>query len=177
MRSASGARRSSSSSTRSTSSSVHDDLEKVMAFVGDAAQQSLSVRPPIFPVSARLADRAKHGEPSLWEASGFAALERYLHDSLDERGRFRLKLTSPLGVGDVLARRYLVGGRRASRRACERRQRPRRYRAAACRVPRRSGERIRAAHARRRAGPGADGIARACSISTTRCGSAASSTW
>ena len=84
-----------------------DDLEKVMAFVGDAAQRSLSVRPPIFPVSARLADRAKHGEPSVWEASGFAALERYLHDSLDERGRFRLKLTSPLGVGDVLARRYL----------------------------------------------------------------------
>ena len=84
-----------------------DDVETVIAFVGDAAQQSLSVRPPIFAVSARLADRAKHGEPSGWEASGFTALERYLHDSLDERGRFRLKLTSPLGVGDVLARRYL----------------------------------------------------------------------
>jgi small GTP-binding protein len=84
-----------------------DDLEKVVTFVGDAAQRSLSLRPPIFPVSARLADRAKHGEPGLWEASRFEALERYLHDSLDERGRFRLKLESPLGVGDLLARRYL----------------------------------------------------------------------
>ena len=83
------------------------ELEQVLAFVGDAAERVLGARPPIFPVSARLAGRAKHGEPALWSASRFEALERFLHDSLDEESRFRLKLSSPLGVGDVLARRYL----------------------------------------------------------------------
>ena len=83
------------------------ELEQVLTFVGDAAERVLGTRPPIFPVSARLAGRAKHGEPALWSASRFEALERFLHDSLDEESRFRLKLSSPLGVGDVLARRYL----------------------------------------------------------------------
>jgi len=63
--------------------------------------------PPIFPVSARLAGRAKHGEPALWPASRFEALEHFIHDALDEQSRFALKVSSPLGVGDVLARRYL----------------------------------------------------------------------
>jgi small GTP-binding protein len=83
------------------------ELEQVLTFVGDAAERVLGTRPPIFPVSARLAGRAKQGEPALWSASRFEALERFLHDSLDEESRFRLKLSSPLGVGDVLARRYL----------------------------------------------------------------------
>ncbi len=83
------------------------ELEQVLTFVGDAAERVLGTRPPIFPVSARLAARAKQGEPALWSASRFEALERFLHDSLDEESRFRLKLSSPLGVGDVLARRYL----------------------------------------------------------------------
>jgi small GTP-binding protein len=85
-----------------------EDLDKVVAFVRDAAERALGARPPIFAVSARRADRAKHGEPALWTSSGFEALERYLHDSLDEQSRFRLKLASPLGVGDVLARRYVA---------------------------------------------------------------------
>ena len=84
------------------------ELEQVLTFVGDAAQATLGTRPPIFPVSARLAARAKQGEPAVWGASRFEALERYLRDALDEQGRFRLKLQSPLGVGDVLARRYLA---------------------------------------------------------------------
>ena len=84
------------------------EIEQVMTFVGDAAQATLGTRPPIFPVSARLAARAKQGEPALWTASRFEPLERYLGDALDEHGRFRLKLESPLGVGDVLARRYLA---------------------------------------------------------------------
>jgi hypothetical protein len=84
------------------------EIDEVMAFVGDAAQSTLGTRPLVFPVSARLAARAKHGEPAVWAASRFEPLERYLRESLDERGRFRLKLASPLGVGDVLARRYLA---------------------------------------------------------------------
>jgi hypothetical protein len=82
------------------------ELEQVLTFVSDAAERVLGTRPPIFPVSARLAGRAKQGEPALWSASRFEALERFLHDSLDEQSRFRLKLSSPLGVGDVLSRRY-----------------------------------------------------------------------
>ncbi|HET7219437.1 MAG TPA: dynamin family protein [Vicinamibacterales bacterium] len=84
------------------------EIDTVIAFVGDAAQQTLGTRPPIFPVSARLAGRAKQGEPGLWAASRFEALERYIHESLDETSRFRLKVSSPLGVADVLARRYLT---------------------------------------------------------------------
>jgi small GTP-binding protein len=83
------------------------ELEQVMGFVGEAAERVLGTRPRIFPVSARLAGRAKRGEPALWSASRFDALELFLRESLDEESRFRLKLSSPLGVGDVLARRYL----------------------------------------------------------------------
>ncbi len=84
-----------------------DELDEVLTFVGDAAERALGTRPPVFPVSARLAGRAKQGEPALWPASRFEALERFVHDSLDEQSRFRLKLSNPLAVGDVLARRYI----------------------------------------------------------------------
>ena len=83
------------------------EFNEVLTFVGDATERVLGTRPPIFPVSARLAGRAKQGEPALWSASRFEALERFLRDSLDEESRFRLKLSSPLGVGDVLARKYI----------------------------------------------------------------------
>jgi len=82
------------------------ELEQVLTFVRDGASRLLGFVPDVFPVSARLAWRAKNGEPGLWAASGFEALERYIHQTLDERGRFRLKLANPLGVGDALARRY-----------------------------------------------------------------------
>ena len=83
-----------------------EDLEKVVEFVERAAQEALGTQPPVFPVSSKLAARAKGGEPALWAASRFEPLERYIHDSLDEESRFRLKLANPLGVADVLARRY-----------------------------------------------------------------------
>ena len=35
------------------------------------------------------------------------ALEKYIHDTLDERGRVRLKFLNPLGVAAHLAERYL----------------------------------------------------------------------
>jgi hypothetical protein len=44
----------------------------------------------VFPVSARLAFRAKQGEPALWNTSRFETLERFIHDTLDEGNRFRL---------------------------------------------------------------------------------------
>jgi small GTP-binding protein len=85
-----------------------EELEQVLAFVADAAHSVLGTRPPIFPVSARLAGRAKQGEPALWAPSRFEALERFVHDALDEQSRFQIKVASPLGVGDLLARRYLA---------------------------------------------------------------------
>jgi GTP-binding protein EngB required for normal cell division len=82
------------------------DLDQVLDFVGDAARRLLGIAPDVFPVSARLALKAKQGQPSLWSASRFEPLERYIHERLDERSRFRLKLANPLGVGQALAHRY-----------------------------------------------------------------------
>ena len=81
-------------------------LQEVVAFVHKAAADLLGVDADVLPVSARLALRAKQGEPSLWAASGFEAMEHYLQDTLDARNRFRLKLANPLGVGLALANRF-----------------------------------------------------------------------
>jgi small GTP-binding protein len=83
-----------------------EELEQVRTFVADAARALLGLRPDIFPVSARLAQRAKHGDPGAWQASGFEPLERFVRETLDERSRFRLKLANPLGVGHAIADRY-----------------------------------------------------------------------
>ena len=45
-------------------------------------------------------------QTALLKASGFTELEGYIADLLDEEGRVRLKLESPLGVVEELARRY-----------------------------------------------------------------------
>src|SRR5262249_51105717 len=75
------------------------ELDEVLRFVTDAARALLGFAPDVLPVSARLAQRAKHGEPALWAASRFETLEQYLRDTLDAKNRFRLKLSNPLGVG------------------------------------------------------------------------------
>jgi small GTP-binding protein len=83
-----------------------EELDQVLDFVTSAAQQLLGMTPEVFAVSARLALRAKQGEPSVWPASRFEPLERYIADTLDEGSRFRLKLANPIGVGEALAERY-----------------------------------------------------------------------
>jgi small GTP-binding protein len=83
------------------------DLEQVLAFVQEHARAALGSTPDVFPVSARLAMRAKQGQPDLWDASRFAPLERYIHERLDRRERLRLKLANPVGIGTALATRYL----------------------------------------------------------------------
>ena len=90
-------------------------LSKVIQFVEDNAQLLLGMRPPIFPVSARLAQKAKaitgaEREP-LWQASRFAALEEYILNTLDERQRVCLKLENPLGVADRMQALYLSNTR------------------------------------------------------------------
>jgi small GTP-binding protein len=92
---------------------TQDDLNQVIEFVSQNARALLGVQPEIFPVSARLALRAKNGEPSLWQASRFEPLEQYIQATLDQKSRIQLKLLNPLGVGQALVRRYreLTAGR------------------------------------------------------------------
>ena len=82
------------------------DLDEVRRFVAEHTRRVLGVTPDIFPVSAKAAFRAKHGEPQLWPSSGFEALERYVRTSLDSASRTRLKLLNPIGVGRALIERY-----------------------------------------------------------------------
>jgi small GTP-binding protein len=81
-------------------------IEEVRTFVADNARTLLGFSPEIFPVSARLALRAKQGDPAAWAASRFEALERYIRETLDSPGRIRLKLLNPLGVGAALTERH-----------------------------------------------------------------------
>jgi small GTP-binding protein len=85
-----------------------DEVADVIGFVEQHGRELLGVTPDIFPVSARLALRAKTGEPAVWAASRFEPLERYVRERLDEKERLRLKLSNPLGVAASLASRYLT---------------------------------------------------------------------
>ncbi len=84
-----------------------EELDQVVAFISENARLLLGITPEIFPVSARLALRAKLGETGLWKASLFEALERYIQNTLDEKGRLTLKFMNPLGVGAHLVNKYL----------------------------------------------------------------------
>jgi small GTP-binding protein len=90
---------------------AEEDREKVRLFVEDGVRSMLGLKPPIFFVSAYLARKAKAAGPgleadALLKASGFEELEHYIMGLLDEEGRVRLKLESPLGVVEELVRRY-----------------------------------------------------------------------
>ena len=86
-------------------------VEEVRSFVDGGIRSALGLTPPIFFVSALLARKAKAAtnameRDDLMKASGFAELESYVTDLLDEGGRVRLKMDSPLGVVGELNRRY-----------------------------------------------------------------------
>jgi small GTP-binding protein len=85
--------------------------DEVRSFVERGIRSALGLAPPIFLLSSLLARKGKAASSpierdALLNASGFATLERYVTDLLDEEGRVRLKLESPLGVVEELARRY-----------------------------------------------------------------------
>jgi small GTP-binding protein len=86
-------------------------IEEIRAFVADNARTLLGFSPEIFPVSSRLALKAKQGDPAAWEASRFEALERYIRETLDAPGRVQLKLLNPLGVGAALTDRHAAAVR------------------------------------------------------------------
>ncbi|MDP8940856.1 MAG: dynamin family protein [Actinomycetota bacterium] len=88
-----------------------ESVEKVRSFVSDGIRSMLGLTPPIFFVSSLLARKAKAASSgmerdALLKASGLGKLEGYITDLLDEEGRVRLKLESPLGVVEELVRRY-----------------------------------------------------------------------
>ena len=83
-------------------------VSEVVAFVADRAKALLGFSPEVFPVSARLAQRAKAGERAALRPSRFEALERYVSATLDAAERLRLKLLNPLGVGLHLLDRHLA---------------------------------------------------------------------
>lgn len=81
------------------------EREQVVDFVTDAARKLVGEVQAVFPVSAKQAQSAKAGQPQLWATSGFEPLEGYIHETLDDSGRFRLKLLNPLGVAQKLVKK------------------------------------------------------------------------
>jgi small GTP-binding protein len=97
--------------------SSSEDLRRIQRFIAENARSLLGFTPEIFPISSRLALRAKQeDDAALLSESGFAALERYIATTLDQKERIYLKLNNPLGVGLHLIAKYLqlVDGRLAS---------------------------------------------------------------
>ena len=75
------------------------DLAEVVAFVGKQAGETLGIEPQVFALSAWGAQTARQQEDAAaLERSGLPAFETQVAAMLDEHGRFRLKLLSPLGV-------------------------------------------------------------------------------
>ena len=84
------------------------DLNQVQDFIVENSRSLLGITPEVFPVSSRMAQRAKLGESEEWIESRFEPLEQYIHDSLDESSRLRLKFSNPLGVGAHLLEKHLM---------------------------------------------------------------------
>ena len=78
-------------------------------FVRLGVERLLGFRPEVFPVSARLALSAKDGTDSAaWTESRFQALEDFVAATLDEQGRLLLKLSTPLGIAERIARTHAL---------------------------------------------------------------------
>lgn len=83
------------------------ECQKVVEFVTQSARTLVGDIAAVYPVSARLAQKAKTGQPQLWSDSGFEPMEHFIEQTLDDVGRFRLKLQNPLGVGSTLVQKQL----------------------------------------------------------------------
>lgn len=84
-----------------------EEKEKVIDFVTDSARRLVGEVGAVFAVSAKMAMKAKTVSDEYWVSSGFRPLEEFVERTLDESGRFRLKLQNPLGVGLRLVRKQL----------------------------------------------------------------------
>jgi small GTP-binding protein len=88
------------------------ELASQLSFVSTSVERLLGFRPEIFPVSARLALAARDAEAGqrddLWQRSRFEQLERFVAETLDQTSRLQLKLSTPLGVAERVARTYAM---------------------------------------------------------------------
>ncbi len=89
-------------------------IKQVMDFVDTNITRLLGIAPEIFPVSALLAQQANDlagrnlvESQRLWDESRFGNLQNYIFETLDEEGRIRLKLLSPLGTAQHVSGKYL----------------------------------------------------------------------
>ncbi|MDH3590822.1 MAG: dynamin family protein, partial [Planctomycetota bacterium] len=82
------------------------DRTIVLEYLRQSFRDHLGFEPAVFPVSSDLAREAhREGDDEKLEASGLAAVERYVVENLSESQRLLLKLRSPLGtVIDILNR-------------------------------------------------------------------------
>ncbi len=82
------------------------DQAVVLEYLRHSFQEHLGFEPTLLPVSSVMAREAhEENDAAKLEASGFAAVERYVIENLSESQRLALKLRSPLGaVLDVLGR-------------------------------------------------------------------------
>jgi len=91
-----------------------DEIAEVTEYIKTNALTLLGSAPEIFPVSARLALRAKannngvsdDGSKSNWSMSRFEDLETYILKTLDEKSRIRLKLTGPMNIAKKYISKY-----------------------------------------------------------------------
>ena len=86
---------------------AEDDRREVLRFVQENGAALLGEAPLVFPVSAKQAlDARAANDEAGWRSSGFAAVDDYLLNTLDQQERIRLKLLNPLNVGLKLAGKY-----------------------------------------------------------------------
>jgi small GTP-binding protein len=84
-----------------------EEISQVETFVQENSYALLGITPEIFPVSARMALKAKTGQPELWEKSRFGALESYIKNTLDQSSHIKLKFQNPLGVSEHIVNKTL----------------------------------------------------------------------
>lgn len=84
-----------------------EEIEEVVSWIRDNVRGIFGFDPTIYPVAARLALEAKTGgaQPREWTRSRFEAFEDYIHQTLSQKERIRLKLEAPLETVASLSRR------------------------------------------------------------------------
>ncbi len=78
---------------------TEEERQNVIQFVKENAAALIGHEVPVLPVSSRIARKARDNmSEAMWAESGFAALEQFIQDRMDERSRFKMKMQSALGV-------------------------------------------------------------------------------
>ncbi len=80
-------------------------VEEVVGWVRQAAQDLIGTMAPVYPVSARLALQHRDN-PEVRDRSGLGAVDRHFQEVLGDTERLRLKLGNPIGVALRLTERY-----------------------------------------------------------------------